>query len=502
MKRKLLLVLLLLFALFGVVFFIPHLLRRTQIPETTGTSAAVTEWSTETMEPDTSLLETTSEETETVPGPHIQTEAEKNDPGVPVEREKVVTDIIVASDIHYMSSSLTDYGQAFTELVDNGDGKVVRYMPQIWQAFAEEVIAARPDVLVLSGDLTLNGEKVNHEELASHLASIEAAGIPVLVIPGNHDINNPYATQYYGDYQTFIDTITPEEFREIYGSYGYDEAVGHAPDSLSYLYELNETTWMLMLDSCLYDPYNEIDGEISDETMEWMEQCLKEAYAQGITVVPVAHHNLQELSRVYVEECVILNHDELLEMLENYLTSIFISGHLHVQRIQKHTYGPGTPENIYGITEIVSNSLIIPPCQYGVLTLNGDGSMSYHTKNTDVSSWAAKHGETNQDLLNFTEFSEEYIRSVISRQTYNEIEYIPEHLQKYMVEFYADLYSDYYAGRQIDYEERISDFGYQMWDVYMNPSTQFRQVEGMLKDSMVNNNNVEIPNPIHQIWEQ
>ena len=31
---------------------------------------------------------------------------------------------------------------------------------------------------------------------------------------------------------------------------------------------------------------------------------------------------------------------------------------------------------------------------------------------------------------------------------------------------------------------------------------QFRQIEGMLKDSMVNNNNAEIPNPIHQTWER
>ncbi|MBQ6855602.1 MAG: metallophosphoesterase, partial [Lachnospiraceae bacterium] len=173
-----------------------------------------------------------------------------------------------------------------------------------------------------------------------------------------------------------------------------------------------------------------------------------------------------------------------------------------VQRIQKHTTGPGTPDHIYGITEVVSNSLIIPPCQYGKLTLHADGSMSYHTKYTDVSGWAAKHGETNPDLLDFPAFSSEYIRSVISRQTYSEINYIPEHIKNFMVDFYADLYSDYYAGRQIDYRERTSEYGYQMWERFMNPSKQFRQVEGMLKDSMVNNNNVEIPNPIHQTWER
>ena len=70
-----------------------------------------------------------------------------------------------------------------------------------------------------------------------------------------------------------------------------------------------------------------------------------------------------------------------------------------------------------------------------------------------------------------------------------------------MAAFYADLYKDYYAGRQINYKERTKELGYIWWDNYMNPSVQFRQIEGMLKDSVVNNNNVEIPNPVRQIRE-
>lgn len=502
MKKRLLLLLLLLFALFAVIIVVPRVLDGTWNPTETETEPVSSEPETETMEDKTFPYETVptgiaeeTEPSETEPG------QEWEKPGPPVDREKIVTDIIFASDIHYMSPKLTDYGKAFTELIDNGDGKVVRYIPEIWQAFTEEVVAARPDVLVLSGDLTMNGEKLNHQEFSALLGQLEGTGIPVLVIPGNHDINNPHATSYFGDYQSPIETVTPEEFRELYGAYGYDEAISLAPDSLSYLYALNDTTWMLMLDSCIYEPDNEVDGMIREETMEWMEQCLKDAYSQGITVIPVAHHNLQELSRVYVEECVIRNHDELMELLENYLTPVFFSGHLHVQRIQKHTNGPGAPEDEYGIREIVSNSLIIPPCQYGSLTLNADGSLSYHTRNMDISGWAAKHGETNQDLLDFPTFSDTYIRSVISRQTYDSIDYIPDNLREEMADFYADLYKDYYAGRQINFEERKKEFGYLMWDRYMNPSVQFRQVEGMMKDSMAVNNNAEIPNPIHQKWE-
>lgn len=511
MKKRLLLLLLLLFALFGILVAVPRLIDGTLFPTEPVTEApsSSTELPTETMEPSSEPLSTEEAESTSEPvdlpvgpgAPTIPPETEY-DPGEPVDRAKVVTDIVFASDIHYMSPKLTDYGNAFQDLVNSGDGRVARYIKEIWQAFSEEVIAARPDALVLSGDLTLNGEKINHQELASNLAVIESYGIPVLVIPGNHDINHPYSTQYFGDSQTPVENVSPEEFRRIYGAFGYDEAVSHAPDSLSYLYILNETTWMLMLDSCIYDPDNEVDGEIKEGTMEWIEQCLRDAYEQGITVIPVAHHNLQELSRVYVEECVIRNYEEVMRLLERYLTPAFFSGHLHVQYVHKHLKGPGMPEHYYGITEIVSNSLIIPPCQYGALTLHEDGTMSYHTRNTDISGWAAKHGKTNPDLLDFAAFSDQYVRSVISSQIYKEIDYLPEEIKAGMVEFYADLYSDYYAGKTIVYNERIMSEGYQAWERFQNDTVQFRQIEGMLKDSMVNNNNAEIPNPIYQVWER
>lgn len=498
MKKKILLLLLLLFALFAVVYVIPGILDGTfpSAPESGLPETEESEAETETLEEKTFPYETVWTESE--PETEETTPPETDyDPGEPVEREKIVTDIMFASDIHYMSPDLTDYGTAFNELIDNGDGKMVQYMPQIWQAFAEEVIAARPDALVLSGDLTINGERVNHEELAERLGEIEAAGIPVLVIPGNHDINNPYATSYFGESQSFIENVDPMGFWEIYRSYGYDEAASYAPDSMSYLYILNDTTWLLMLDTCIYEPDNEVDGEIQYGTMEWMEECLKNAYAEGITVIPVGHHNLQELSRVYVEECVLRNHLEVMEIFERYLTPVYFSGHLHVQRIMKHISEPGITDEVYGILEIVSNSLIIPPCQYGNLTLNADGSLSYHTRNVDISSWAAKHGETNPDLLDFPAFSDTYIRSVIGRQTYKTIEDIPDELREVMVDFYVDLYQDYYAGRQINYSEKRKEFGYQLWTRFMDPSIQYRQVEGMMRDGMAGNNNAEIPNPIY-----
>ena len=101
----------------------------------------------------------------------------------------------------------------------------MEYLPELLDAFMDQVIEENPAALVLSGDITMNGEKINHEELAEKLKKVQDAGIPVLVIPGNHDINNTNASVYFGAEKTPADPVTPEEFYNIYHMYGYDQAI-------------------------------------------------------------------------------------------------------------------------------------------------------------------------------------------------------------------------------------------------------------------------------------
>ena len=113
-----------------------------------------------------------------------------------------------------------------------------------------------------------------------------------------------------------------------------------------------------------------------------------------------------------------------------------------------------------------------------------------------VSEWAAANGESNPDLLDFSAFSSQYLRTVIKQQIYREIDGIPDYIRDIMVDFYAELYEDYYAGHQIRYSEKKKEQGYLFWDRFMNPSILFRQVEGMMRDGMAVNGQAEIPNPI------
>ena len=43
--------------------------------------------------------------------------------------------------------------------------------------------------------------------------------------------------------------VSGEEFAEIYGEFGFDEALSRDQDSLSYVSRLNDSTWLLMLDA-------------------------------------------------------------------------------------------------------------------------------------------------------------------------------------------------------------------------------------------------------------
>lgn len=396
--------------------------------------------------------------------------------------------LVLATDLHYQSALADDGGKAFNRFVERCDGKVVRYLPELLEAFMDEVIAEKPSALVLSGDITMNGEKLNHEELAARLKRVQDAGIQVLIIPGNHDINNTNAAVYYGDEKAPAPSVTGQEFYDIYHQYGYDQAFSRDEGSLSYAYALDEKNWLLMLDSAQYDPVNLVEGRLGSGTLAWMEGILKEAQEKGIFVLPIAHHNLLFQSRMYTTQCAMENNGEVIDLLQRYRVPLFFSGHLHVQRIRKHKSEPGVPESAYGIQEIVTDALSIPPCQYGYLEWREDGSLEYATRAVDVSAWAAGNGIENPDLLDFADWSYRYIQKLISDQIGGVIRNLGDDVMKSMSGVYARVYMDYYAGREIDRQAVRASKGYRWWERNLPDSYLLREIDAMIEDSDRDNN--------------
>ena len=295
--------------------------------------------------------------------------------------------IVVATDPHYISPALTDGGACWTRTLASGDSKFMPYSEEILDAFLEEVLSEekKPDAVLLTGDLTFNGAVMSHEALVLKLRPLRAAGIPVLVLTGNHDLYNVNAARFEGEGFTRAPFATTELFREIYGDFGFDDALSLAPNSLSYMLELKPGLRMLLLD------FNTLDHfcGISDATLAWAEEQLQEAKDAGAAVIAAGHQNLFPHS-LFRDGYVIEGADRLADLLRAYDVRLFLSGHLHIQHIL-------TERNL---TEIAGSALCSWPCQYGVLA-SEEGTLSYQTRRLDMAAWAERHGRTEAVFRDF-----------------------------------------------------------------------------------------------------
>lgn len=398
--------------------------------------------------------------------------------------------LYIASDLHYQSAETTDYGTAYQRFVASSDGKVVSYLPQILDALIDETILARPDALLLTGDITMNGEQINHQELAEKLHRLTEAGVPVLVIPGNHDINDRWASVYFGEQAQTTPSVSLEGFTQIYQEFGWDQAISRDEASFSYIYPLREDIWLMLLDTAQYDPVDRVEGAVRPETLLWMEEELKLAREEGVQVIVSGHHDLLQESRLFTTQCVLENNKAVIALLESYKVPLYISGHLHLQRTQKHKTEPGAKG--YGIYEIVSDAISIPPCQYGILSWEETGALFYETRPVDVSGWAERTGQTDEDLLGFDRFKEAYLQDLIKAQILKKLWQAPKEAADRMARLYASIYADYCAGIKIDPKEVKETAAYQDWLWYEPGSTEWKEMHQMIKDSAEDHNTLRL----------
>lgn len=281
--------------------------------------------------------------------------APREQPPLPSDPAEPVT-LAIATDLHYLSPELTDHGPYFQRLIQNGDGKAMDRVEEITDAFVAQVVADRPDALILSGDLTFNGARMSHTALAEKLRQVADAGVPVFVLPGNHDLENPMAASFQGDGYTLTESIGPQEFENIYRSFGFETALSRDKTSLSYMAEVTPALWLLMLDVNTPDA----PGILTESILSWVEEQLREARQLGVRVVAVSHQNLLPHSSLFTAGYIIEGNNRLLELYEEYGILCNLSGHMHIQHIA---------QSEQGLPEIAASSLLVSPNQYGVLKL-------------------------------------------------------------------------------------------------------------------------------------
>jgi predicted phosphodiesterase len=281
--------------------------------------------------------------------------------------------IAVVSDIHYMDPSLLKNnaaaGTAFQDYLA-ADPKLIEFSDPIFRTVIAQLKFEKPDILLIPGDLTKDGELVSHKTMVGLLRQLSDVHIKVFVVPGNHDINNPEARTYNGNTATPTPSISAADFSSLYADYGYRNAIDRDPNSLSYVCQPYPNLWILGLDDCEYYDNKDIAivaGKIKPETMKWALDRLQEAKKRHITVFGMMHHNMIEhyvgqtqLDPGYVTD----NWEAEADAFMKAGMSVIFTGHYHANDITRRVTGDRV------LYDIETGSLVTAPIPYRILTMN------------------------------------------------------------------------------------------------------------------------------------
>ena len=280
----------------------------------------------------------------------------------------------ILSDTHLYSSTLGTTGNAFNNYINN-DRKMIKESEQILDSALTTIQADPSDVVLITGDLTKDGEKFNHQLMAEKLQALEDAGKKVYVINGNHDISNADAYSYNGDDKTRVDTISPSDFKTIYKNFGYDEAIAQDSSSLSYVVEPIPGYRIIAIDSCVYNgdasnPHQETRGEIKASTLAWAKAQIKEARVQGKQIVGMMHHGLVphvSIQPTMFSEYLISGFKDISNQLVDSGLAVIFTGHFHSQDISVAVSPAGNK-----IYDIETGSTVTYPVPIRNVVLSGN----------------------------------------------------------------------------------------------------------------------------------
>ena len=294
------------------------------------------------------------------------------------------TKIMVISDPHVMGPGLLiSEGEAWYNAI-KFDRKLNEYSRMIFDEVIATVMREKPDLFLISGDLTKDGELLSHQYVVKKLTELKDAGIKALVIPGNHDMGT-LNSFYYDDTEIYdAEVVTPSQFAELYKDFGYGDDVQRESSTLTWCCEPVNGLVVIGIDTG-YDN-NPLNGVISETTLSWVCQRASEATYAGKKVIVMMHHtlfphvtNADKFSSSYVVKLGIQYYDNIYfydsyryirNALANAGVPVVLSGHVHVSDIAKDSNGDMTRT----IHDICTATCAAYPNPYRILTINDDNA--------------------------------------------------------------------------------------------------------------------------------
>lgn len=341
----------------------------------------------------------------------------------------------VVSDVHLMAPELLRAdGRAFQDYLAS-DRKLLVESAEMLDTLTSRLLRERPDVVLVAGDLTKDGERVSHTMLTSrYLSRLRQAGIRVFVVPGNHDVNNPHAVVFKGDKTVRTSTVSPEEFARLYQDYGYGSALARDAESLSYAAQLAPGVRLLALDACRYDD-NDFDsdlcitaGRLKPATVDFIRTQAEAAREAGERLVVMMHHGVVphfSAEPLILPEYLVDDYTSVASLLSSLGVRVVFTGHLHAQDIASDG----------SLTDVETGSAVSLPHPYRTVEAFGD---SLHISSERVASL----GSLEARGIALTDKSKEFARLAVSKMT---ADYLPSSVPEAMKQRIGALAGEAYV---------------------------------------------------------
>lgn len=296
------------------------------------------------------------------------------------------TNFVVFSDPHIYDPSLGTEGKAFESYL-SADRKLLRESTEIMDAAIAAIKNEKASFVLVPGDMTKDGERSSHELAVSYLEQLEASGEKVYVVPGNHDINNGHSYKYVGNIAERVPNITAAEFVDMYGDFGYKEALYRDTASLSYVAEPQPGLWLLALDSCRYaenvaSEAPVTDGKFSSATLQWIEEMLGKAAVEKKAVMVMVHHGIVEHysgQEKNFGEYLLDDFPAVSKLLATYNARLVFTGHYHAQDITQARWSD--PDKF--IFDIETGSLVTYPAPYRIVNIDASQQAAIRTNHVE-----------------------------------------------------------------------------------------------------------------------
>lgn len=287
--------------------------------------------------------------------------------------------IAVMSDLHYLSPDMIADTADFEHAL-NSDRKLLKESSAILYEKFEQVRADKPDILLVSGDLTKDGEQECHAALAKQLQQLQQdiPGLKIYVINGNHDIRNYNAKNFNTpDGKAVPATRThPEDFKRIYDFVYSDPTViatftpaaGNEAGGLSYVARPVEGLTIIAMDTCRYSKENtsngtdehETSGAISADLEKWVIEQTAAAKARGDLVIGLEHHGLVphfDVEPTILPMYLVNGYERIAQEYADAGMSVVFTGHMHAVDIAAMTTKAGNT-----FYDIETGSALTYPC--------------------------------------------------------------------------------------------------------------------------------------------